>query len=182
MGTDKELNEKKPLVSASIKKEYKVVTMRFFVAEGLPVMDSNFLRKNSIDAYLKLKYGKKKLKTQVYTQADGRVIWNEEFLIPVELPIRNDKLEVAIMDSDEISDEKVCTMSLSLKSLLKYDLGNENPNMRSQRKWVNLYGSPKTPSVFTGSNAKKMNSDPSAASAYNGRIYLEYFAETSKHP
>jgi len=110
------------------------------------------------------------------------VLWNEEFLIPVELPIRNDKLELAIMDSDELADEKVCTMSLSLKSLLKYDLKNENPDMRSQCKWVNLYGSPKTPKVFVGKNAKKMNSDPSSASAYNGRIYLEYFAEDSKHP
>ena len=68
MGTDKEMNEKKPLLAASIKKEYKLLRMRFFVAEGLPVMDSNLLRKNSIDAYLKLVRGKKKLKTNVYTQ------------------------------------------------------------------------------------------------------------------
>ena len=58
MGNDKEMNEKKPLLAASIKKEYKLLTMRFFKAEALPVMDSNFLRKNSIDAYMKLVRGK----------------------------------------------------------------------------------------------------------------------------
>ena len=59
MGTDKELNEKKPLLPASIKKIYKTLTIRFFRAEGLPVMDSNYLRKSSIDAYLKLEGDKK---------------------------------------------------------------------------------------------------------------------------
>ena len=95
MGTDKELNEKKPLLPASIKKVYKTLTLRFFRAEGLPVMDSNFLRKNSIDAYWKLEAGKKskmKLKTSVVTQVDNVAEWNEEFLIPIELPVRNDKL------------------------------------------------------------------------------------------
>ena len=67
MGSDKEMNEKKPLMPASIKKQYKLLTLRFFVAEGLPVMDTNYVRTSSIDAYVKLVGGKKKLKTKVYT-------------------------------------------------------------------------------------------------------------------
>ena len=73
-------------------------------------------------------------------------------------------------------------MQLSIKSLLKYDRANTKPERRQQRKWVNLYGSPKAPKAFSGKNAAKMNADPSAASAYNGRVFIEYFVEDSKHP
>ena len=103
-------------------------------------------------------------------------------MIPIQLPVRNDKLMIGVWDSDDFADEKACTMQLSIKSLLKYDTANSKPDMRSQRKWINLYGSPKAPKAFSGKNADKMNADPSAASAYLGRVLVEYFVVDSKHP
>lgn len=54
----------------------------------------------SIDAYALLKYGGKKLKTKVITMKDDKVDWMEEMLIPVEQPIRDDKIVVQIKDQD----------------------------------------------------------------------------------
>ena len=51
--------------------------------------------------------------------------------------------------------------------------------MRSIAKWVNLFGAPKG---YSGTNYDKMNQDPSMATAYCGRILVEYYTEEIKSP
>jgi hypothetical protein len=76
----------------SIKKEYKQLHLRLYGAEHLPKMDYQLIGTGSIDAYVKFKSGKRTLKTRVVTQKDGRVVWNQELLLPVELPLKQDRL------------------------------------------------------------------------------------------
>ena len=95
MGSDSEINQNIPLISPSIKKSYKQICLRLFIAENLPKMD-NLL--GTIDAYCKLKWNGNKLKTRVYKQKDNRVEWFQEMLIPLELPIKDDKLILKVYD------------------------------------------------------------------------------------
>jgi len=82
--------------------------MRFFIAENLPKMDTF----GTIDAYVKLTYKDTKLKTKTYKQKDNRVEWFQEMLIPVTIPIDNDKLKFEIYDEESSLpiDELACTV------------------------------------------------------------------------
>ena len=101
-------------------------------------------------------------------------------LIPVTLPIKDDKLILQIYDSDTAAfDELACSVQFSLKSICKWDLANDKEETRSLCKWVNLFGAPKG---YSGSEVTKMNQDPSIATAYCGRILVEYFTEEIKTP
>jgi Ca2+-dependent lipid-binding protein len=72
----------------SIKKEYKQLFLRLYGAEQLPKMDFQLIGTGTIDAYIKLQSGKRTLKTKVVTQKDGKVVWNQEMMLPIELPLK----------------------------------------------------------------------------------------------
>lgn len=64
------------------------------MAENLPIMDSNLMDPDSIDAYLKIKYNNTTIRTKVYTMKDRRVFWHQEVMIPVEIPLREEKIKI----------------------------------------------------------------------------------------
>ena len=70
-------------------------------------------------------------------------------------------------------DSLCCSLSLSVKSIMKYTRD------KSMTKWINLYGAPID---YMGSNVDKMNKNPEDASIWKGRILVEYFAEDVKYP
>lgn len=81
----------------------------------------------SIDAFLKVEYKGKKLKTKVMKPDDKVVKWWQQFLIPVEVPVINNKLILKVFDSDDYSpDELAATTELNIKSMIKYDMSNPN--------------------------------------------------------
>ena len=47
------------------------------------------------------------------------VIWNQEFFIPIDLPLKNDKLIVSLWDSDYVTDSLAATIDISYEDLLK---------------------------------------------------------------
>ena len=94
-------------------------------------------------------------------------------LIAVTLPVVDDKLALEIYDEDKVLDELAGTTILSIKSMIKY--GCDKPMM----KWVNFYGAH---NGYNGASAKKMNSVPSEAAAYKGRLLVEWWAEDVKFP
>ena len=173
MGTEKEVYKNIPLIPSSIKKSYKQLYLKIFTAENLPKMDT-FL--GTIDAYCSLKFNKSKLKTRTYTQKDGLVQWYQEMMIPVELPIKDDNLILKVYDEDKLVDEICASVHLSIKSMLKHDISN---NQQPVQKWINLYGAPMG---FSGDHVKKMNNDPKTATCYKGRIFVEYYCEDVKYP
>ena len=95
MGSDKEVSSKKPWMPTNIEKQYKQFYFKFIRAENLPIMDTF----GTIDAYIYHELNKtSKVKTRVYTMKDNEVIWNQEILIPVELPFTNDAIVFNLYD------------------------------------------------------------------------------------
>lgn len=62
---------------------------KFIKAEHLPIMDRGPLG-GTIDAYIYIEYMGSKLKSKVVTMKDNLVEWDQEFLLPLELPASND--------------------------------------------------------------------------------------------
>ena len=94
-------------------------------------------------------------------------------LIPIEMPTKDDKIKLQVWDQDVTMDSQVCSLSLSVKSIMKYT------REESMVKWINLYGAPLD---YMGSNVDKMNKNPEDASLWKGRILVEYFSEDVKYP
>jgi len=63
MGSEEEIQAKKPMMPTSIRRTYQQLYLRLLIAENLPKMDKLF---GTIDAYCKLKFGRHKLQTRVY--------------------------------------------------------------------------------------------------------------------
>ena len=140
-------------------------------------MDYQLIGTGTIDAYLKLTYKGKKLKTKVIKQDNNLVPWMEQFLIPIEIPVINNKLTLQVYDQDNMYDELAATTDLNIKGMLKYDKDNPNLKVKTQCKWINLYGAPVGRS---GTNTNKMNEHPESASTWKGRILVEYWCEDYK--
>lgn len=105
--------------------------------------------------------------------------WMQEFLIPVEVPVVNNKLVMQLYDQDNLTNELAATTELAIKSMIKYDHSNPNLKAKSQCKWINLYGAP---TGRSGSNTDKMNKNPEEASNWKGRIAVEYWCIDHKYP
>lgn len=92
MGSTKDWDENQIIMPSSVKKEYKQIYLNIYQATHLPKMDYQLVGTGTIDAYLKLFYHGKKLKSKVIKQKDNLVPWMEQFLIPVEIPVVYNKL------------------------------------------------------------------------------------------
>ena len=47
------------------------------------------------------------------------VEWNQEMLIPVELPIKEEKISFKVYDQDPVIDEQICSFEISIIELLE---------------------------------------------------------------
>lgn len=63
MGTAKEIDEKPIIMPSSVKKRYKQLYFRVYMAQHLPKMDTQLIGTGTIDAFLVVSYKGKKLKT-----------------------------------------------------------------------------------------------------------------------
>ena len=117
---------------ASVQKKYKQLCMKFIKAEFLPQMDTEMIgSKGHIgDAYIYINHSGAKLRTTTLDMIKDEtntkkivskpVIWNEEFMLPLELPVSNDDLQFLLYDSDYPSiDEMICGVNFSIKQLIK---------------------------------------------------------------
>jgi len=160
-GADK--SDESIMMPPSIRPEYYQVKFKFFRAEKLPSMDTAIFGKGgSIDAYIICQYLNQKLKTSVLTQKEGGFIdWNQEFLIPCQLPIMSSRVVMKLFDEDKISDEIVGSLLFNLKDCI----GNRNGKFF----WKNVYGSPLG---CSGDNTNNMNANPELGSTWKGRILI----------
>lgn len=112
-------DESKVLMPTSIKPKFYQIKFRFFKAEKLAKMDAAIFGGGTIDAYVTCTYLGKKLKTKVVTQGkDEQIFWNQEFLLPCQLPIMASKLKMKLWDEDKLADEVVGSFSFNLKSMI----------------------------------------------------------------
>lgn len=179
MGTAGEIEKNPIIMPSSVKKKYKQVYLRVYQGANLPKMDFQLVGTGSIDAFLKIQYKGKTLKTSVIRQEDNVVPWMQQFLLPVEVPVIHNKIVLQLYDEDNLTSELAATTELSIKSMLKYDQSNPNLKVKSQCKWINLYGAP---TGRSGSNTHLMNTNPEEASNWKGRICIEYWCVDHKYP
>ena len=107
---------------------------------------------------------------------DWIVDWNECFIIPLELPLIHDTLKFTVWDKDSLIDELCASFIINAKSALKYA---PEEGGQTCKKWINLYGAPMG---YSGDNCKAMNNDPTVATAWKGRVFVEYWVESIKYP
>ena len=152
----------KVMMPPTIRPEFYQLRFKFFRAENLPAMDTAVFGKGSLDAYIICEYMGRKLKTKVLTQKEGGSIdWNQEFLLPCQLPIMSSRIVMKLFDEDKISDEIVGSMLFNLKEII----GKKNGKFF----WKNIYGAPLGRS---GENCKNMNNNPEFGSTWKGRILM----------
>ena len=89
------------------------------------------------------------------------VIWNQEFLIPCQLPIMSSRLVMKLYDEDKLKDEIVGSMIFNLKEIIG--------DMNGLFFWKNIYGSPLD---VSGENTNTMNANPDLASTWKGRVLM----------
>lgn len=90
------------------------------------------------------------MKTKVLTQKEGGSIdWNQEFLLPAQLPIMSSRIVMKLYDEDKIKDEIVGSMLFNLKEVI----GKKNGLFF----WKNIYGAPLG---RMGDNVDAMNKNP----------------------
>ena len=141
------------LMPASIRKAYKQMNISILRAEHLPKMDIGIMG-GSIDAYVETTFMKHKYKTKIVEPNKlKQCIWNEQFKMPLQWPISNDRFVLGIWDDDKIDDEKVGSIVLSIKELAE-NCSKKGGDVR----WVNIYGAPT--GLIEGPNMKKMNNNP----------------------
>lgn len=156
---------------ASIRKAYKQMNVSILQAEHLPKMDMF----GTIDAYVETTFMKHKYKTKAINPQKSKCVWNEQFKMPLQWPISNDRFVLGIWDKDDVNDEKVGSIVLSIKELVR-NCSKEGGSAR----WVNIYGAPK--GLVEGPHMKKMNNNPEQASTWKGRILLHIEVFDSKSP
>jgi len=183
MASEKVIMEKVPLIPTAIKKSYKQAYFRFYYAQNLPTMDMDLTggllggEKPTIDAYAKIKYGTCQLKTKVYTQKDEEVVWMQEMLLPIEIPVKTHTIQIQVYDHDTIGRDELCvSLDVPIEDLLSLDQGGSHGHML---RWINLYGGPND---YSGATRDWMNRNPDKASEWKGRIMAEYFVENAKYP
>jgi hypothetical protein len=92
------------------------------------------------------------------------VYWNQEFLLPCQLPIMASKLKMKLWDEDKLADEIVGSFSFNLKEMIQMIQENKLSYF-----WKNIYGSPLN---VSGETKKAMNENPEIASTWKGRLLM----------
>ena len=79
-------------------------------------MGIKYVRKAKTDAYLMTTYKKRKLKTSVKViEENGPPIdWNQEILLPAQIPVIQPKIVFKLMDQDDFSDEVVGSLKFNI--------------------------------------------------------------------
>jgi len=133
---------------------------------------------DKIDAYVTFKYRSTKLKTKILTQKEGGEIhWNQEFLVPAQLPIMGGTLRFSVWDDDLSGDEIVGSFNLLSKDIIDID---GKTGMNGKYFWKNLYGAPLM--KILNKHADRMNENPLIASLWKGRILMQVEAKPTEKP
>lgn len=176
LGSDEEVAKKEPWKTPNIKTTFKQFYFKFIKGVGLPRTDTIM---GTIDAYIYYeKSSKIKLKTKVSkgVDVDGNLVseWNQEMLIPVELPNSNDDITFMLYDYNVTKDEFVGNIHFSIKEL-EERLDKEKYILQ----WCFLYGCHQE---NTGKIADLQNSDPSLAVTFKGRVLVEVRSKVVDQP
>lgn len=130
----------------------------------------------SLEAYFKAQYGGgNALKTAVKNQIEKKVSVMQQFFLPVQTPVLQDRLVISAWDYNSVAaDVIIGSLVFSVKQLLA-----EGGKPGGFFVWKDLYGSPKDNS---GAEADSMNENPELASDWKGSILLHISAQENDKP
>ena len=165
--TDKEVM----LLPPHICMQYYQLKFRLIKAEKLPKMDSF----GTCDAFVKVNYLGKSIKTSVVTQKKDQVFWAQEIWLPVQYPIVSSRIVMQVYDYDTASDDIVGSVSFDVVDIIKQSQKNDG----SDWLWKDIYGSALG---VSGKSTDEMNKVPEIASHWKGRILMNVVAEKTDKP
>jgi len=156
------------LMPPQIQQESHQVHIRLYNGEEFPAMD---FMTGKLDPFIRCEFLEADIKGDV-VKNNRNPQWNQELLLPANIPVVTDKMYLKLYDYDAIgSNELVGTFKFSFKKLRK---GEYNEPF-----WANCYGAPPDES---GSAADRMNRLPQTASCWKGRMLLRMFTAAHKNP
>jgi len=168
------------VMPASIKPKFTQLKMHIVKGEHLPRLDVAMIGKGSMDALVCAKINGKKIKTSCHTTENDEATWNETLMIPVRMPIMSGKLLLSVMDRDTVNDETAGSLIFDFKELLAMP--------QKSFFWSNIYGASGQEEVtLVESDERKrlveeMNTDPSKATLWKGRVLIGIEHEISESP
>ena len=117
-------------------------------------LDSSTFGKNKTDAYIKLEYKTSKLKSKVMKiEEGGECQWNQEFLVPAQVPLVGGRIIFKILDEDLVSDELIGAIHFEAKDIIP-DANGVEGKFNGTYDWKNIYGAPMK---VSGKISDKMN-------------------------
>ena len=135
-------------------------------------MDTAILGKAKTDAYVRLDYKSTKLKTKTMKiEEGGECHWQQEMLVPAQIPVLGGRLIFKVYDEDTVLDELIGSIHIEVKDII----GEKNGKFD----WKNIYGAPMG---VSGKNSDRMNANPEVASFWKGRILMQCIAEETEKP
>ena len=131
----------------------------------------------TLECFVRMTYGgSRPIKTEVVDQEKGICPIMQEFLVPVQTPVIQDRMLLEIFDYNTISDTQIGSLVLSIKKLVAKLAEAQTTTMYM---WENIYGAPPD---TDGDVADKMNDNPEIASHWRGRMLLEISCEECDKP
>ena len=119
--------EEEYLQPPQVQPEFYQLYVRTYRAEHLPPLDTATfgIGSSKIDAYLLLEHKGQKMKTKVMQQPQGKHCdWNQQFLIPLQVPLMGSRMVFKVMDEDTVMDEVVGAINVDAKNYVNPDLIN----------------------------------------------------------
>ena len=103
-----------------IQPEFYQLKIRLYQAQKIVPLDrALFSGKGNIDAYVRLDHRSTRLTSKVLTQEEGGSIdWNEEFLVPAQVPLMGGRLVFKVYDEDTVCDEVVGSIVVQMKDYI----------------------------------------------------------------
>lgn len=130
--------------------------------------------KNELDIYCLLRLSGREYTTKINRMNKQKeVTWNQEFVIPVQLPILSNTLTLEFWDKNKFPIEDICVGSLP------YKISNIMRGYYVLPNWQNIYGSPVNNEKDI---TKEMNKDPECASRWKGRVLMQMVYEETFEP
>ena len=162
-----------------IKPKFYQLRFRFFCGQKIVPMDKVLVGKPKSDAYIRLDYKTSRLKTRVEKiEEGGECHWNQEFLVPAQVPIIGGRITFKVFDEDTVCDELIGSIHLELKNIVP-DADGKQGKFLDCYDWKNIYGAPLG---VSGKMTDLMNENPEVASLWKGRILIQCKCEETEKP
>lgn len=163
-----------------VKPKFYQLHFKFFQAQKVVALDTKLVGKNSSDVYIRLDYKTTKLKSKILKIEDqGSGNFNQEFLVPAQLPLIGGRVVFKIFDHNTaLADELIGSIHMELKKILP-DANGKKGGLEGVWDWKQIYGSPLD---VSGKMTDKMNLNPEIASFWKGRILMRTTCEETEKP